>query len=269
MSKSVVEHHHSNGFWNHRYALYNLVLKDFRVRYRNMSLGFLWSVINPLVMLGVLVFVFTFVFKVHREPFFPVVLLVGLVLYNFMSLCLNTATTCIQDNSSIVKKIIFPRTIIPISVVLSQLIHLLIQLGLVLIFMLIFRVPPKLTMFWLPLILLVEIVFITGAALILSCLNVYFRDIRYLVESALTVFFWFTPIFYSLKIANKNLPHWLYQIYILNPLAGCIASARNVLLRNAAPDSDAMLAATVVALVTFVFGLFLFSKLHKQFADNI
>ena len=94
-----VSHSNSRGFWHHRYALYNLVLKDFRVRYRNMSLGFLWSVINPLVMLGVLVFVFTFVMKINREPYFAVFLLLGLVLYNFMSLCLSTATTCIQDNS--------------------------------------------------------------------------------------------------------------------------------------------------------------------------
>lgn len=268
MSKSV-KHHHSTGFWRHRYALYNLVLKDFRVRYRNMSLGFLWSVINPLVMLGVLVFVFSFVLKVQREPYFAVFLLLGLVLYNFMSLCLNTATTCIKDNASIVKKIIFPRAIIPVSVVLSQVIHLIIQLGLVVIFMVIFHVPARWMMLWMPFIILVEILFITGAALILSCLNVYYRDIQYLVESALTVFFWFTPIFYSLKTANSNLPHWLYQIYILNPIAGCISGARNVMLRNAPPNTDAMSAAVVVSLATFLFGLFLFSKLHKRFADNI
>ena len=268
MQKKVV-HHHSNGFWNHRYALYNLVIKDFRVRYRNMSLGFLWSIINPLVMLGVLVFVFTFVLKVNREPYFAVFLLTGLVLYNFMSLCLSAATTCIIDNSSIVKKIIFPRTIIPVSVVLSQMIHLFIQLALICVFMIVMRVPLSSTMLWFPVIIIIETTFIMGAALIGSCLNVYFRDIRYLVESGLTVFFWFTPIFYSLETARNNLQPWMYNLYILNPLAGCIASARNILLRQMQPDLKSLGFAVLVSIFALVFGLFLFNKLHKQFADNI
>jgi ABC-type polysaccharide/polyol phosphate export permease len=234
-----------------------------------MSLGFLWSVINPLVMLGVLLFVFTFVLKVTREPYFAVFLLIGQVLYNFMSLCLMTATTCIKDNSSVVKKIIFPRTIIPVSVVMSQMIHLFIQLGLVCVFMIVMRVPLSFTMLWMPLIILVETTFIVGAAMIASCLNVYFRDIRYLVESGLTVFFWFTPIFYSLETARNNLMPWMYNLYILNPLAGCIASARNVLIRQTAPDMHSLGIAAAVSIFSFAFGLFLFNKLHKQFADNI
>jgi len=79
--------------WRHRFALRNLVMKDFRVRYRNMSLGVLWSILNPLVMLGILMFVFTFVFPQDgSQPFFPVFLLLGLVCFNFLSLCINTST---------------------------------------------------------------------------------------------------------------------------------------------------------------------------------
>jgi lipopolysaccharide transport system permease protein len=257
------------GFWKHRFALYNLVQKDFKVRYRNMSLGFLWSVINPLIMLGVLVFVFTYVLKIDREPYFAVFLLTGLVLYNFMSLCLSASTTCIKDNASVVKKIIFPRMIIPVSVVFAQVIHLLIQLCVVGIFMLVLRVPISITLMWLPVILVVEIIFITGAALICSCLNVYFRDIQYLVESALTVLFWFTPIFYSLETARANLAPWLFRIYILNPLAGCISAARNAVVRQAHPEPLAFGIATAVAFVAFGVGVLLFSKLHTQFADRI
>ncbi len=267
--QSDVTHHHSMGFWKHRFAVYNLVLKDFKVRYRNMSLGFLWSVINPLIMLGVLVFVFTYVLKIDREPYFAVFLLTGLVLYNFMSLCLAASTTCIKDNASVVKKIIFPRTIIPISVVLSQVIHLFIQLGVVGIFMIALHVPPSIKLLWLPVILLVEIVFIMGAALICSSLNVYFRDIQYLVESALTVLFWFTPIFYSLDTARNNLPPWLFHVYILNPLAGCIAAARNAVVRQAHPEALSFSIAAIVACISLGVGILLFTKLHTQFADKI
>jgi len=188
-----IDHCHSRGFWAHRDALYNLLLKDFRSRYRNMSLGLLWSVVNPLVMLGVLVFVFSYVYKVDKVPYFPVSLLIGLVLYNFLSLSLGSATACITDNSSIIKKIIFPRAIIPVSIVLSQVIHFCIQLLVVVLFMIILRVPFCPTALWMPLILAIEIVFVTGATLITSSLNVFFRDIRYLVESGLAVF-WFSRI---------------------------------------------------------------------------
>ena len=101
------------------------------MRYRNMSLGVLWSILNPLVMLGVLVFVFTFIFpQGESQPVFPVFVLLGLVCYNFLSLCINTSTNCIVDHASLVKKVIFPRQVLPLAVVLSQSIHVLIQLGL-------------------------------------------------------------------------------------------------------------------------------------------
>lgn len=257
------------GIWHHRYALWNLVKKDFRVRYRNMALGFLWSIINPLVMLGVLVFVFSYVLKLQREPYHPVILLTGLVLYNFFSLCLSTATTSIQDNAAVVKKIIFPRIIIPVSVVLSQIIHLLLSFIVVTIFMICFNVPLSSHLYWLPVILMVLTVFIIGMALIVSSLNVFFRDIRYIVESGLAVLFWFTPIFYPLSMAHENLPKPVYFVAILNPLAGCISSARNVLIRGIPPDQISFTMAAVMAVVVLLLGQYIFRKVQNHFADYI
>jgi lipopolysaccharide transport system permease protein len=256
--------------WRHRFALRNLVMKDFRVRYRNMSLGVVWSILNPLVMLGVLVFVFTFIFPQNEsQPVFPVFVLLGLVCFNFLSLCINTSTTCIVDHASLVKKVIFPRQVLPLAVVLSQSIHVLIQLGLTFVFILIFGVPISLTYLWIPVILLIELIFVIGAGMAFSALNVFFRDVRYLVESVLAVMFWLSPVFYSLSTVRSNSPKWLYGVYLMNPLAGFIDGMRQAVLNSANPDPISLAVAFGVSVITLIIGLYIFNRMEKVFADLI
>lgn len=271
-SDGVHSSHEGNvlsAIWTYRFALQNLMLKDFRIRYRNMSLGIVWSVMNPLVMLGVLVFIFQYVFPNKDIPYFPIFILLGLLGFNFFSLCVSSATSCIIDNAPLVKKTIFPRIILPLSVVLSQVIHILIQIGLLIVFMIIFRTPVTASYVWLPLIFLIELAFSCGAALIFSLLNVYYRDTLYLVQSGLTILFWLTPVFYPLSLAHQNLPKALYGIYIMNPLAFCIDGARKAILFNTAPDTVALIFAAVIAAVSLVAGLALYSRYQHNFADRL
>jgi ABC-type polysaccharide/polyol phosphate export permease len=255
--------------YEYRFALLNLILKDFRIRYRNMSLGILWSVINPLVMLGVLLFVFTFLYPNRGIAHFPIFILLGLLFYNFFSLCVSCTTTCIIDNAPLVKKVIFPRIILPLSVVLSQVIHMVIQFGLLAVFVLAFRVPITVYFLWLPVIFAVELVFLIGVSLMCSMLNVYFRDVQYIVQSALQVLFWFTPTFYSLTSVHASLPKWLYGILILNPLAGLIDGSRKAVLYQSNPDAVAFSMAVAVSIVTFFLGIWLFQRYQRNFADRI
>jgi ABC-type polysaccharide/polyol phosphate export permease len=255
--------------WHYRFALLNLVLKDFRIRYRNMALGIVWSVVNPLVMLGVLLFIFTFIWPRGDIPYFPIFILLGLLVYNFFSMCITTSTTCILNNGSLMKKAIFPRILIPLSVVLSQVIHLVIQLGLLVLFLLLYRVPWTWGFLWLAPIYVTELVFVTGLALICSTLNVYFRDVQYVVESSLTVLFWFTPIFYDLNTVYQSLPPWVFGLYIANPMAGLIDAARKAIIYQQPPDVVATGAAVIVSMLVFAFGVWFFARYQRNFADRI
>lgn len=254
---------------SYRFSLWNLILKDFRTQYRNMSLGVLWSVLNPLIMLGTLLVVFTYIHKNETIEHFGVFLLLGLIPFNFFSLCLNTATGSLVENRQILKKLSFPRIIIPVASVFSQIIHLLIQVSLVAILILFSRIPVTLMYLWIPVILLVELTFILGMALICSVLDVYFRDTQYIVQSVLTVLFWFTPIFYPASMANENLPRPLYLLFMANPLSGCIEAARRVVLHNSPPEWDLFRMAIFVALFALGVGILLFRKLEPNLADHL
>lgn len=251
------------------FALRNLILKDFKVRYRNMSLGVLWSVINPLVMLGVMVIVFSFIYPHHHNHSFPVFLLIGLIVYNFMGMAIPPATCCIIDNANLVKRVIFPRELIPLSVVLSQLVHLGIQLLLLFGFMAMFAIRPGWAWLWSIPILLVLLIFMAGLAFACAALHVVYRDMLYVVESALKVLFWLTPVFYDLHQVKVNLSAPLYLVYLLNPMAGCIDALRRAFLHLAPPDLLSISIALLVAVLTLLAGWLAFRRRQRDFADYL
>lgn len=260
MNGSVSE----NWTGEYSFVLRTLLLKDFRIRYRNMSLGVGWSLANPIVMMGVLWFVFTKIWP-PEEKNFPIFVLCGLIPFNFFTLAWISATTSLVGNAALIKRTRFPREIVPISTVLGNCLHFFIQIGLLLVMVLIWGEGINIYWLWLPLIVGLEILFTIGMGLAFSALDVYVRDIRYVVESTNVVLFWLVPIFYGFH----KIPDKYKGIYLFNPIAAVVMAFRNVLYENRPPAFSIMWKMALVSVVVFGIGLFLFERLKKRFYDYL
>ena len=250
---------------DYTFVIENLVLKDFRIRYRNMSLGVLWSLLNPLVMMGVLTFVFTYVYPQNYRHPFALFVLCAIVPYNFFTLSWTYGTTSLVANSNLIKRLSMPRQVVPVAAVLSNCLHLLIQIALLLGGALAFGYTPNAAWWWLPLVWGLEVVFVCGLALFTSALNVYVRDIRYVVESGNTVLFWLVPIFYDFS----SVPQRFKGLYEFNPLAALILALRGILLDGVRPTDTLLLKLTGSSLLVLVLGLLLFQRLRRGFYDHL
>jgi ABC-type polysaccharide/polyol phosphate export permease len=246
------------------FLIQTLIAKDFKIRYRNMSLGVFWSLLNPLVMMGVMTFVLTKIFPTTVKQF-PLFLLCGLVPYNFFSIALLTGTNSLVDNAGMIKRSIVPRETIPITAVLSNCAHLVIQIALLLGFVLVFGISPNRHWLWLPVLWGLEIVFVSGLALAAAPLNVFVRDTRYVVESANLVLMWLVPIFYDFTM----IPQAYKEIYQLNPIAALILAIRQIVLHNTAPAPMLLAKFCLSSFVVLAIGIIVFRWSKSSLYDYV
>jgi ABC-type polysaccharide/polyol phosphate export permease len=246
------------------FLLRKLVLRDFKVRYRKMSLGVFWSLLNPIVTVSILTFVFTKVLP-PNIPNFPVFAMCGLVPFSFFTQTWGMSTSSLVENASLVKHVLLPRQLIPIASVLANCIHLLMQFALLLALSLWFGGEITAVWLWLPVLAVLEILFVCGLTLISSALHVYVRDTRYAVESVNTVLFWVVPIFYSFS----SIPAKYQNVYQYNPLAALTLALRNILLDARSPADSLLMKLTAVSVVTFALGWFFFGRMKARFYDSL
>ncbi len=244
----------------------NLILKDFKIRYRNMSLGILWSLINPLVMMTVMTFLFGRVLgRDARDQPYPVFVLCGLVPFNFFAGALMSGTNSIVENAGLIKRVMVPREVVPVAAVLSHCVHLMIQFALLLLLTIVFGLRPNLYWLWLPVIWALYIAFVCGLALGASAINVYIRDTRYVLESVIMVLFWLVPIFYSFSI----IPEKYTRVYQFNPVAALVLAMRKILMENSAPPLSLMVNLMLAASLALGMGFLIFGRLKSYFFEQI
>lgn len=200
-----------------RELLFNLALRDLKAKYRQATGGFGWMLLRPLVQMLIFFFIFGVVFKVRIEKY-PLFLLSGLFAWSFIHSSLDGAVNSIINNANLVKKAYFPREILPISVILGNLANFLLSLIILFVFSIFLKVQLSTAIIWLPIIILIQIILTIGLAFLVSSLNACFREVQFIMETLILVWFYVTPIVYSLDMIKKALPANLIKFYALNPV---------------------------------------------------
>jgi lipopolysaccharide transport system permease protein len=264
----------------YRFLIRNLVIRDLKVRYKNSALGILWSLLNPLLMMVVFSLVFT-VFTEQKIRQYPVFFLVGLVPWNFFSGALMAGTLSVASNVSLVKKVYFPREILPVGAILAFLVNFLIAFGILIIFLFGSGLGLTIHALWVPVILATQVIFTVGLSLLLSALHVFYRDVVMILDVALLAGFFLTPIFYPLSLYGESrtiagltfVPAQVMRW--LNPMASIVDAYRTVLwgisneVGPASMAPDFLLRTFVTAIATFVIGYIAFRRVEHLFGEKL
>ena len=248
------------GLVRYQWLLQELIIRDLKIKYRRSILGYLWSILNPLMLMGVLTVVFSTMFR-FDIPNYPVYLLTGQLLFGFFSEATNMAMTSILGGASLIKKVYLPKYIFPVSRVLSSFTTMLFSLLALVIVMFVTNAEYYITVILLPIVLLYLLVFTIGMSLILSVMVVFFRDIQYLYGVLLTALNYLTPIFYPASM----LPQWLKELMALNPMYNFIEMFRNIMLYGQWPSITEHLICMAFAFGGLVLGVYVFKKNQKDF----
>lgn len=250
--------------YQYREFLLTSIKKEIRGKYKKSFLGILWSFLNPLLMLLVYAIIFPIILK-SPEKNYTMFLMVALIPWNFFTTVVTQGTSCILVNGNILKKVYFPREILPISTVTSGLVNFLISCVIIFVFLIFSGIGFSKYLIFFPLLVLIEYILLLGIAFILSSVTVYLRDLEHLVGIAVMVLFYGTPIVYSLS----TIPASLKWIFMINPMAHIIQGYRDVLYYQTMPDLKGILMVGLIALVLLFIGYQIFKKLQKRFAEEL
>ena len=252
--------------FRYREAIRNFVVRDLKVRYSYSVLGFVWSMLNPLLLMLVFWVVFTFMLG-QGLPRFPIYLLAGLLPWNFLSGSILFATASITGNGALINRVYFPREVLPISTTLSNGVHFLLALIPFFAILLAYRSPVGWSLVWLPMVLAVQLVFTLGLAFLLASVNVYLRDTQQIVEVVIQAWFFMTPIIYSIDGISSHVLKLL--VMVVNPMASLVTNYRHILYAGEQPDVGLLAVTAAEAVVIFLVGLVVFRYLSPRFAEEI
>ena len=251
--------------WRYRHLLWNLVAKQLTLKYRGSLIGFAWTLVAPLTMSAVYVLAFTYIVKVGTSRF-ALYLLVGLLAWNYFSGAISASVDAISEAGALLKSVAFPRLVLPFAIVLFHLVQYTLTLAVLLpVLLVVYDVPLSWRLLTFPAFLVLQTVFIAGLALGLSTATAMFRDVRHLVDLALGIGFWATPIVYEMKMVPESAAFAV----LLSPATSYIRAYQDIFYYGVAPGMALWMVAGTYAVAAFACGLSVFLAREAQFAELV
>ena len=250
--------------YDYREMISNLVKKDLKVRYKGSVLGFLWTFLNPLLQLVVYTIVFSTIMRVDIDKYY-IYLFVGLIPWIFFASSIQVGAVSIMMNKDLIKKIYFPRIILPIVTTNSAFMNMFYSMIVVLLTILVSGIGFSKYMLLLPVVMVVQYILVLGMTFIFSALNVFFRDLEYILNIVLMAWFYMTPIVYSIDMV----PTEYRGIFLINPMSSIIMFYREILYYKKAPDFSFFGNIVLYSIIMIFIGYFVFERLQKSFAEEL
>ncbi|MDD2628456.1 MAG: ABC transporter permease [Clostridia bacterium] len=251
--------------YRYRHMLYTLVKQDIRGKYKGSFLGFLWTLLNPLLLLLVYSVVFQTVFKIDI-PNYPIYLFIALMPWNYFANTIAMGTACVSNGGSLLKKVYFPREVLPLATIISNTINYFFSAIIIFIALIFFSdIGVSWLALWLPVVVLVQAIFSFACILILSAVNVYVRDVQYIMNPVMMVWMYATPILYR----SDMVPERYLDIYNLNPMVHIINGYRSILYDKTMPDFAALGTVFIGSVIFLSLAYLIFKKLQRRFAEEV
>ncbi|MEI7470209.1 MAG: ABC transporter permease [Chloroflexota bacterium] len=263
--------------WHYRHLLWMLIVRDLKSRYQNSALGIFWSFIQPLAMTGVMTFAFTRVAPSGTQtPRAYILIMAGLLAWNYFSAAIVNGAGSVIANGALVKKVYFPRALLPIASVLANGVNYLLAVPLFLLIAVISGHPLHWTLIFVPFIFILQTIFTIGLAFFLSTLNIFYRDTQFILDLGMLILFFLTPIWYDINVVNSipimvfgvevNPSYWLPRI---NLLASFINLYQAAMYKGQVTVIEYWLRTSITAIVVFILGFLFFRKFSPRFGEEI
>ena len=253
--------HMTRSIFSYKELLWNLIVRNLKIRYKNSSLGFFWTLLNPIF----LILIYFFFIKLMRFQMNLTELLTGVLPWHFLTMTLGDSVDSISGNSSLITKVKFPRIILPLSTVTANLINYLLSLAVLILFLPILGCPITLKLFLLLPIVILTYVFVLGLSLFVATCNVYFKDTPHLLSVVTMAWFFMTPIIYPFSM----IPERFQYLAFLNPMTNLVCLYRNSFLGYPLCWTIWSAAGYLILGFCFFIGLFLFYRHESTFSDEL
>lgn len=250
--------------YQYRELLRNLILRDLRMKYKGSTIGFFWSLLHPLTMAVVYTVAFQYILRIEI-PFFPLFLLSGLLPWMFFAQAVSAATAAVADNGNLVRKVAFPRIVLPMGAIGAQFVQFLLMYLVVFPLALLIGVGLSPALLALVPVIVLHTLFTIGLGLALSTAYVYLRDTRHLLEVALQIWFWLTPILYDVS----RVPERLLPLLRLNPMTYFVTAYQQIVVDHRVPGLISMTVIVAVTLTALTIGVSVFGRHQRRFAEFV